>query len=248
MFIKFICCDVFARIACDLVSKSPHIVDLEFLPMLSHVDPKELNRLIKESIEKGISGSARTYDALILGFGLCGNAVIGLTCPVPMVIPRAHDCCTVFMGSKERFAAVFGSRFSSRWCSTGYYERTAAAGSGYPNAEQLANYKTSEEYMGYVEKYDEETADYLWETLHPAIESSESVYIRIDGFEYSNSFANYKSRMEKHGINLITANGDITLLRSLINGEWDDRDFLIVPPGKRIAGVYDMDYVMRAGD
>ena len=73
MFIKFICCDVFARIACGLVATAPHIIDLEFIPMLTHVEPEKLRRMIKEKIEQSTDGTGRKYDALILGFGLCGN-------------------------------------------------------------------------------------------------------------------------------------------------------------------------------
>ena len=246
MFLKFICCDVFARIACDLVSKSPHIIDLEFIPMLNHERPELLKQLLSERIEQSFSGSRRKYDALILGFGLCGNSIIGLSCPVPMVVPRAHDCCTIHMGSKESFAACFGDRLSTRWCSTGYFERSATPGSGYFNVDPLANYKTSAEYMHFVEQYDEETADYLWETLHPAMESNESIYIKVDGFEYSDALSSYAARMEEQGIDLVTVDGDVSLLRALINGEWDDGRFLTVAPGEKIAGVYDMEQVIKA--
>jgi len=248
MFIKFICCDVFARIACDLVAKSPHIIDLEFIPMLSHMEPENLKRLIRDKIETGISGTGRKYDALILGFGLCGNATIGLSCPVPMVIPRAHDCCTIFMGSKERFTDAFGDILSARWCCTGYYERGRLLSIGYSDLEQLANYKTTAEYIGYVEQYDEETADYLWETLHPVKESDESVYIKIDGYEYSDALERYKAEMDAAGVKLKTVDGDVSLLQSLVNGDWDEDRFLMIPPGKKIAGVYDMEYIMKAID
>ena len=250
MFIKFICCDVFARIACDLVAKSPHIVDLEFVPMLVHMEPEKLKRMIQEKIDNTMSEGVmgRKYDALILGFGLCGNAVIGLSCPIPMIIPRAHDCCTVFMGSKEKFIDAFGSILSARWCCTGYFERGMLLSIGFSDLEQLSNYKTSAEYMGYVEQYDEETADYLWEMLHPIRESDESVYIKIDGYEYSNSLELYKADMDEAGVKLKIVDGDISMLEALINGEWDDDRFLTVPPGKKIEGVYDMKQVVKAGD
>ena len=247
MFIKLICCDVFTRIACDLVSKSPHVVDLEFVPMLAHDEPKKLNQMIKEKIDKSINESGRKYDAVILGFGLCGNSVIGLSCSIPMVIPRAHDCCTIQMGNRENFIAAFKDILSARWSSTGYFERCHNL-NHYYGTEQHAFYKTSIEYMNYVEQYGEDNADYIWETMHPDIETNEVVYIKIDGFEYSGSFENYKSEIEKSGKKLKVVDGDISMLKALIDGEWDDKKFLVVPPGKKIAGVYDMEYVMKAGD
>ena len=248
MLIKFICCDVFMRIACALAAESPHIIDIEFVPMLAHDEPKRLNMLIKEKIEKSINESGRKYDAVILGFGLCGNSVTGLSCPVPMIIPRAHDCCTIFMGGKEKFIAAFGDILSARWSSTGYFERCNGLNNGFIGTEQLASYKTSAEYISYAEQYGEENADYIWETMHPGIETNEVVYIETDGFEYSNSLENYKREIEKAGKRLKIVKGDISMLESMINGEWNDGRFLVIPPGKKIMGVYDMDYVMRAED
>ena len=249
MILKFICCDVFARIACDLVSKSPHIVDLEFIPMLTHNEPEKLKKIIKETMEKSVKTSGRSYDAVLLGYGLCGNSVIGLSCDVPMVIPRAHDCCTVFMGNKENFLAAFENILSARWSSTGYYERCHIIDKNLKaktENDQLALYKTSAEYMDYIEKYGEENAEYIWETMHPDIETDEAVYIKIDGYEYSNAYNNYSDEIKNAEKKLKTVEGNISMLKDLIDGNWDDERFLVVPPGKKITGVYDMNYVMKA--
>lgn len=48
-------------------------------------------------------------DAITLLYGLCGCGTAGLRAGRhPLVIPRAHDCITLFLGSRERFAERTG--------------------------------------------------------------------------------------------------------------------------------------------
>jgi hypothetical protein len=102
--------------------------------------------------------------------------------------------------------------------------------------------------MDYVEQYGEETADYLWETMHPQMETDEAVYIKIDGFEYPEALPTFRQITEESDKELLLVDGDTEMLRALIDGEWDEERFLNIPPGKKIVGVYDMDQVMRAGE
>ena len=64
MFLKFICCDVFARIACGLISMSPHIVDVEFVPMLTHNEPEKL-RNIKKAIYLCLMRTTKSFMILL---------------------------------------------------------------------------------------------------------------------------------------------------------------------------------------
>ena len=44
-------------------------------------------------------------QAIVMAYGLCGRGTAGLRAGRHrLVIPRGHDCITVFMGCKEKFA------------------------------------------------------------------------------------------------------------------------------------------------
>jgi hypothetical protein len=100
--------------------------------------------------------------------------------------------------------------------------------------------------MKYVDQYGEEDADFIWGTMHPKIETNKAFYIRIGEFEYSHAYQKFRAKMEETGKELAIVEGDLAMLESLIGGEWDEERFLTVPPGLAIAGVYDMDEVMKA--
>jgi hypothetical protein len=41
--------------------------------------------------------------------------------------------------------------------------------------------------------------------------------------------------------------GSLALLENLINGNWNENDFLIVNPGRKTIGVYDYDRIIESG-
>ena len=244
MRVKLICCDVFLRPVSAFVAVSPNIIDVEYVPMLAHTDPARLRAELQTRIDA--AAALRKYDMFVLAYGLCGNAVTGLTCPVPLVIPRIHDCCTMFMGSREKYLAEFGNRLSMRWCSCGYYERC------YMDERTtdyvISNRDTNPEFLALVEQYGQENAEYVWETMHPEIETPEAAYIVLEGFEIPGRLEGFSEEVEKQGKTLVTLNGDLTFLRDLINGPWDSARFQTVMPGQKIAAVYDMEHVITAVD
>ncbi|MCL2665915.1 MAG: DUF1638 domain-containing protein [Defluviitaleaceae bacterium] len=246
MRLKFICCDVFARLAYSYAAVSDHIIDLELVPMLRHNEPSALRADLQERINR--CANDRRYDKIILGYGLCGNSISGLTAPLPLVIPRMHDCCAMFMGSREKFTDVFGKNLSMRWSSCGYHERCHGMGRSdcCDGSEADSNYKTSLEYLRLAEEYGEDNAEYVWQTLNPPIETHEAVYIKIDGFEYGSCEEDFKRDVENGGKGLINAKGSSDWFKRLVNGPWDAENFLTVPPGSKVHPVYDLQEVIKS--
>jgi hypothetical protein len=64
---------------------------------------------------------------VLLGYGLCGNGLVGLRAGGhTMVIPRVDDCIALLIGSYEAYLADFGSHpgtyyLSKGWLESGYH-------------------------------------------------------------------------------------------------------------------------------
>ena len=242
MRIKLICCDVFLRPVSALIATSPHTIDAEYIPMLAHIKPDELRTLLQTRINAATT--ARSYDLLLLLYGLCGNATVGLTSPVKMIMPRIHDCCAMFMGSRAKFLSEFGNNLSMRWCTSGYYERSHLENGDSYNAAISPTYHA--EYRALAEQYGQDNAQYIWETMHPPIETPEAAYIKIEGYEVPGYETEFRNLVEKQGKTLRVLEGDISYLKAMINGPWDDERFLTIGPGNKIGAVYDMEQVVMA--
>jgi len=236
MKLKLICCDVFARLAYTVAARSEHQVDVELFPMLSHIEPDRLRRNLQEALDKA-SLHQPFYDKIILAYGLCGNAVAGLHSTLPLLIPRMHDCCAMFMGSQKEFLRVFGHRLSTRWRSSGYMER---CGNG-----TLENYKLDPEYLRLVAEYGEENADYIWETMSAPIETEEVIYITLEGLEYGGGLDRYSEQMAQESRKVEVVEGNAYWFERLINGPWEPGEFLEVLPGNKIEPIYDMNEVFK---
>lgn len=251
MLLKLIGCEVFTREVCYCVARTPHIVDIEFTEKGSHDKPDYLRQVIRTKIDV-CQKSERKYDAVLLCYGLCGNSTIGLVAArnIPLIIPRAHDCCTLFLGSKAKFREYFGDRPSTGFSSAGYIER---GGSYVREASDIVKLMgLDKSYEEYVQLYGEDNAKYIWETLHPKTTNTTTedsvVFIEVPETSHPGYARDCKVKAEADGKKYVQLKGDIRLIKNLIFGEWNGDDFLVVKPQQRIAGVYDWEEIIRAED
>lgn len=237
--LKLISCNVFLREACLAISQSPHVVDPEFHKLGAHENAARLHREIQESID---AAEGNGYDAIVLGYGLCGNAAVGITARcIPVVMPRAHDCCTIFLGSKERFKECFSRNLSAQWSCTGYMERAEDYFRETDTGKLLGLDRT---YKDFVREYGEENARYIWETLYRRLEPEDYIFIDIPEIPSSWHLEKLRALAAQKGKEVKVLEGSMRLLRGLMQGDWDERDYLIVPPGRSVAALYDCDTVV----
>jgi len=56
----------------------------------------------------------------------------------------------------------------------------------------------------------------------------------------------FRAKAEEQGLEYVRLEGSLALIRNLIDGQWNEEDFLTVPPGQMTAGVYDLEEIVRA--
>jgi hypothetical protein len=243
---KLISCNVFQRGVCWCLARSTQVIDVEFLDLGEHVRPACLRALIQSKIDS--ADATGRYDAILILFGLCGNAGVGLhTGLTRLVMPRAHDCATVLLGSKRKFQEHFESNPSCPYSSAGYFER----GNYFlRTVEGQCSIQYGDEYAAYVRQYGEDDARYIWEQLHPpsSADSADNQVFFIDLPQTAHLACaeEFRKKAEAAGKRCVRLEGSIRLIRNLLNGQWDEADFLVVPPGCRTAGVYDWEEIVRS--
>ncbi len=105
MRLKMIGCEVFTREIDDVIARSPHSIDSEILEMGLHDLGVEMRPHIQERID-AVDGAG--FDAILLGYALCGRGTEGLRAgKTQLVLPRAHDCIGLLMGSRHALSVLF---------------------------------------------------------------------------------------------------------------------------------------------
>jgi hypothetical protein len=232
MRILLIGCEVIIRELSDAITRSPHVVDARFLSKGLH---DRGARTMREALQSAIDEAeshAEKYDAIALGYGLCGNGLAGLEArSIPLVLPRAHDCITLLMGSRSRFERYFQDHPGVYYRSTGWIERGA-------DLEPLARTQTGVGYTldALIERYGEENGRFLYEELTRYRQTYRQLTFIETGIE-PDGRGEEEARAEaiEKGWTFEKVRGDLGLFRRLLAGGWDESDYLVVPPGHRIA-------------
>ncbi|MDI1320484.1 MAG: DUF1638 domain-containing protein [bacterium] len=244
MHLKLISCNVFQREASWCIARSPHLIDPEYTELGEHARSAGLRALIQGKID-AVEASGKTYDAILLLFGLCGNATVGLQARrTRLVMPRAHDCCTILLGSRAKYAEHFSQAPSTPFSSAGYLER----GSYFlrTSDDGQTGVQSGDAYRALVAKFGEEDAKFIWAEMNPAHGDNRAVFIDLPQTSHLGYAEQFAAKAQAAGKESIRLEGNIRLIENLLQGDWNEKEYLIVPPASTIEGVYDWDQIVRA--
>lgn len=243
MKLRLISCEVLARQAYYAAAFSPHIVDIELVAKSLHTEPDVLRAELQRRLDAVQPG---TYDAILLGYGLCSNSIAGLTCAhTKMVVPRAHDCITLYLGSCERYSAEFRANPGTYWYTADYLERGGAAGDRVAlGATASQDGDMDKVYQEYVAKYGQDNADYLMEVMGAWQQHyNRAAYIEAAEVTLPDYSAKVQQIAERRGWVFERLQGSLIIVRDLLEGRWEPARFLVVEPGQTIEPKHDNDIV-----
>jgi hypothetical protein len=104
-------------------------------------------------------------------------------------------------------------------------------------------------YQEYVDKYGVDNADYLMEVMGAWQKHYDRArFIEMGVGDSSRVEARARALAEQRGWAFERIEGDLVLIRRLLEGEWADGsaagdDFLVVPPGRQVRMTYDVDVI-----
>ncbi len=240
MRIVALTCEVLARAVYLSAASSPHVVDVRLNPRGLHDTPPNLRTLLQDEID----AVGPPFDAVVLAYGLCGGASAGLRAgQVPLVVPRAHDCVTLFLGDRRRYQQEATAHPGTYWYVQDYLERGDADGpfAGLGASSDAAARATHEEY---VRQYGQDNADYLMEILGAwRTHYDRAAFIDLGIADASPTRERARAEAASRDWTFAPMAGSIGLIRRLLEGDWADVDFLTLQPGERVAMSYDDDVV-----
>ena len=244
MRLQLITCDMLMRPVEHFAATSGHEIVVSDLSASLHVEPLPLRDRIQEEIDR-VEAADPEADAILLGYGLCGGATAGLVArTIPLVLPRAHDCATIFLGSRERYEHEHRTTPGTYWFTEDNVRRGDAL-KGWQLGDAGRSDGVEDTYRMYVEKYGQENADYLMEAMGAWQSHYErGAFLETGLAEDETSVDRARQETELRGWRFERVMSDLTLIERLLGGEWDD-DFIVVKPGERLAMSYD-DGVVKA--
>lgn len=205
-------------IACATIMKEmrpllPPQIRYETLEAGLHINPENLKQKLQQSIKAAESAA----DIIILGYGLCSLAVVGLMSKrSTIIVPRVDDCTAIFLGSRAEYARQHSHIPGTLYLSKGWLE----AGAPLLQREEM------------VKRYGEEKAKLLIKSMFKSYTRLAFIDTGISDSEYYRTQT--RTIAEELNLRYEEIKGSNSIIVRLLYGPWDE-EFVTVSPGQSIS-------------
>lgn len=174
-----------------------------------HLYPDRLGSALQREVD-----SLDNVDTVIVGYGLCGNALLGLKASgARLVIPRVDDCISLLLGSYRKrigLAREMGTYFLTR----GWLEN---------ESNIILDYDRC------MERYGEARTKKVFKTI--LTHYHRLALIDTGTYDLDDDYIKRACAvLEQLGLETMVVPGSIDYIKRLLTGPWED-DFVIVEPG-----------------
>ena len=176
-----------------------------------HVYPDKLRRTLQEAID-GVSGQ---YDTILLGYGMCSQAVVGVRANGGrLVVPKVDDCIAIFLGSRAAYTTQSRAEPGTYYLTKGWIEVGDTPFSEFDRT---------------IQRYGKERAERLYKLM---LANYKRLALINTGQYELERYRDYARRTaERFGLRYEEVEGSDVLVRKLLFGPWDD-EFVVIEPGQ----------------
>jgi hypothetical protein len=192
----------------------PSGMSYEVLDFGLHTDPKSL----KLALQNAIDFSAPGIETILLGYGLCSQAVVGLRSGSrTLIMPRVDDCIAIFLGSAAEYQKQFNTVPGTYYLTKGWIESEDTPFS---------------EYDTLVETYGGQVGRRIINQMLKNYTRLAFINTGNSKLEYCREYA--RSMAERFNLRYEEIQGSDAIVKKMLHGPWDD-EFVIIQPGKTVS-------------
>jgi hypothetical protein len=176
-----------------------------------HINPKKLRETLQEAIDK-VSGE---YETVILGYGLCSQALVGIQANgCRLVVPLVDDCISIFLGSRAAYMHQCSAEPGTYYLTKGWIEVGDTPFS---------------EYARTVERFGKELAEQIYKLM---MGNYKRLALINTGQYELEKYREYTRRTaEQFGLRFEEIEGSTALIKKMVLGPWDE-EFVVLEPGQ----------------
>lgn len=186
-----------------------------------HNEPDKLRFRLQEAVNE--IEQREEINTIALVYGLCSRGIEGVSAKrCKLIVPRCHDCITLLLGSRKKYAQYVSEHPGTYWYSPGWNRCHTP-----PGKERLEECRA-----GWAKQYDEDTVEYLLEFETAWMREYKRASYVDPGIGPVKDDVNYtKECADWLGWEFDLVKGNLSLLEALLTGNCDEDRFLILEPG-----------------
>jgi hypothetical protein len=181
-----------------------------------HVNPDRLRRTLQAAID----AVEEPFDTIILGYGLCSQAIIGIVSSrCTLVVPRVDDCIAIFLGSRTAYKEQSQSEPGTYYLTKGWIE---VGDTPFAEHDRL------------IQRYGQERAERMLRLM--LANYKRLALINTGQYEMERYREYARQAAERYNLRFEEIEGSNALVKKMIYGPWDTgtatAEFVVVPPGE----------------